>query len=249
MIEVFNEDTTIREIIATYPQTRSVFEKFGIDYCCGGLKDLRTVSEEKKISLETLRAELKDAFQITSSDKQKVKDWSKENLSELADYIENNHHGFMKKQIPELKDLMVKVTRVHGDRHGKIFAYLNLVLDSFWVEIWEHMLKEEHVLFPYIRNLETYSLEKGEKPLPPYGTVANIIRHMERYEHANAGQTLLDIREYTENYLLPSDACYSFKALYDGLQSLEKDLHEHIHLENNILFPGTIELEKNCQII
>jgi len=245
---MFDENTTLREIVTNYPQTRSVFEHFGLDYCCGGGRDLKTALEEKHISMEIFFPELKEAIQSPSMELHN-RDWRKATLTELTDYIEKGHHGFLKKTLPEMKDLIVKVSVAHSLKHGKILSYLNLVFDSFREEILQHLLKEEEILFPYIRQLEAYSLGKAEKPKPTYGTVQNIIRYMERYEHANAGQTMLDIREYTENYRLPEDGCPSFKALYDGFKSVEGDLYEHIHLENNILFPRTIELEQKSQII
>lgn len=245
---MFDEHTTLREIVTNYPQTRSVFEHFGLDYCCGGGRELKMALDAKNISSEVFFPKLKEAIQSPSMAGYD-RDWKKATLTELVDYIETVHHGFMKKNLPEIKDLIIKVSEVHSVKHGKILAYLNLVFDSFWEEIWQHLLKEEEILFPYIRQLEAYAHGKGEKPVPPYGTVQNIIRHMERYEHANAGQTMLDIREYTDNYKLPEDACQSFKALYDIFKALEQDLYKHIHLENNILFPKTIELEQKSQII
>jgi regulator of cell morphogenesis and NO signaling len=191
---------------------------------------------------------MKEVVNANTEEKEK-KIWAKTVLSELVDYIEKGHHSFLKEKLPEIKELLLKVTEIHSSGQGRILPYLNLVFDSFWDEIWQHMLKEETVLFPYIRQLEAYAQGKGEKPVPPYGSVQNIVRHMEKYEHYNAAQAMEDLREYTVNYSLPDIDCDNFKSLYKEFQSLEKDLYEHIHLENNILFPSVIELEKNCKII
>ncbi|MBI5116110.1 iron-sulfur cluster repair di-iron protein [Candidatus Poribacteria bacterium] len=238
----FNEKTTVRDLAAKYSQVRPVFERYGIDYCCGGLHDLETAAAEKGVGVEMLIEALGDAIKSPVSG-QAQRDWSKSNVTDLADHIEKRHHTFMKEQLPRLAGLMATVLEAHGARHGDMLKSLKGVFESLRSEIEQHLMKEEQILFPYIRRIDEYAIEGGDAPEAHCGTVQNPIRQME-YEHDNAGRALAKMRELTSNYTLPGDACNTFRALYDGLKALEGDLHEHIHLENNILFPKAVETEK-----
>jgi regulator of cell morphogenesis and NO signaling len=246
MHESLNEKTTIRNLVVKYPQTRPVLERLGIDYCCGGGHVLKEAAAEKGVALDTLFSALKDSLENSSDEP--ARDWSVATLTELADHIEERHHTFMREQLPRLQELMAKVFTAHRPRHGDMLSRLQDVYQSLRKEIEQHLMKEEQILFPGIRQIEAYAREGGEKPKLHCGSVQNPIRQMER-EHDNAGAALVKMRELASNYALPEDACNTFAALYDGLKDLEDDLHEHIHLENNILFPGSIELESKSGIL
>ncbi len=237
----FTEKTTVRELVAKYPQARPVFERYGVDYCCGGLHDLKTAASEKGVEVETLMGALEKAVNAPVSGPGQ-RDWASSNITDLADYIEGKHHTFMKEQLPRLAGLMATVLKAHSPRHGEVLSPLKNTYELLRMEIEQHLMKEEQILFPYIRQIDAFAREGGEVPEVHCGSVQNPIRQME-YEHDNAGHALARMRELTSNYQLPDDACNTFRALYDGLKALEADLHEHIHLENNILFPKSIELE------
>ncbi len=175
-------------------------------------------------------------------------DWSKSKLVDLVDYIENHYHNSLIKKLAGLEELIDKVNEVHKARFDDNLSFLVMVFKSFRTELEEHTAKEEKILFPYIRELAGFSEGKLQKPLPPEGTMKNVIRYMERYEHENALKTLKDIRELTGDYSLPSFDCLIFPLLYEGLQKLEKDLSEHIYLENHVLFPEAIKFEENCDM-
>jgi regulator of cell morphogenesis and NO signaling len=241
MIKVIDENMTVGELVAMYPQTRKVLEKFSIDYCCGGKHDLKTAAAEKSVNLDTVLAALHEAMQADTST-QAAQNWTTATLSELADHIEAKHHTFMKEQLPRLSQMLAKVKRAHGDNHGEMLTELEDVYLSLREEIEMHLMKEEHILFPYIRQIEAYTQQKGPKPHVHCGSVANPITQME-HEHENAGRALERMRELTNNYVVPDDGCATFAALYEGLAAIEDDLHEHIHLENSILFPKAVDLE------
>jgi regulator of cell morphogenesis and NO signaling len=242
MIKTINEKMTVGELVAQYPQTRKVLEKLGIDYCCGGKHDIRTAAAEKSVNLDTVLAALNEAIQTTQAQEVSEQNWTTATLAELADHIEAKHHTFMKEQLPRLSLMLAKVKRAHGDNHGQMLTELEDVYLSLREEIEAHLMKEEQILFPYIRQIEAYAVQKGPRPQAHCGTVANPITQME-HEHESAGRALERMRELTNNYVVPDDGCMTFATLYEGLAAMEDDLHEHIHLENSILFPKAIELE------
>lgn len=172
------------------------------------------------------------------------KDPEKMSITELADYIDNNYHKPLRARLARLEELIEKVHTVHKARMDESLSFLKMVFISFKEELMEHLVKEETVLFPYIRQLEDFSLGKSPRPVPPEGTIKTVISYMEMYEHTNALKSLQEIRELTHDYSLPDFKCLIFPLLYEGLEKLEKDLYEHIHLENHVLFPGTIKLEE-----
>lgn len=246
MVKTVSEETTVRELVVKYPRARPVLERLGIDYCCGGGHALKEAAAEKGVNLDALFEALEDSLSAPSPDDAE-KDWSAATPTELADHIEERHHTFMKEQLPRLRDLLAKVLDAHGPRHGDMLKQLLETYDSLRREIEQHLMKEEQILFPAIRQIDAYAREGGAKPALHCGLVQNPIRQME-HEHDNAGAALARMRELTSDYTLPDDACNTFGALYDGLRELEDDLHEHIHLENNILFPEVVELEKTSGI-
>ncbi|GEM_PF-166045 len=235
------EDQTVAELVVEHPELKEKLEKMGIDYCCGGKRPLgeavRAAGIEWPAFVSKLQAEAKSSAQ---------KDWNKVPVTELADHILNRHHTFMKEQLPRMDSLLTKVRSAHGENHGPMIDDLRRVFDSLRAEIEMHLMKEEQILFPAIKAVDAYVSGTGGVPEIHCGSVANPIRQME-YEHDSAGEALSEMRRITGNYTLPEDACQTFAALYDGLQAIEADLHEHIHLENNILFPRSVRQEKEMQ--
>ena len=213
------EEKTIGEIAAELPAAARVFEKYGIDYCCGGKVALGAACGERGIVLGQLVQELDRAAAPSTGAE---RDWQTAPLNELIDHILARHHAYLKAELPRLARLIEKVTKAHGAKHSDSLVPLGETFNALRQELDAHLMKEEVVLFPMIR--------------AGHPGVGNPIRVME-HEHDSAGRALEHMRGVTANYTLPEDACNSYRALFDGLRELEADLHQHIHLENNILFP------------
>ena len=231
---------TVREIAVEQPRASRIFENLGIDYCCGGSKALQEACFAAGIPTERVVALLEEASNDTESSSE-TRDWNSAPLSELVAYIVTKHHAFTREELPWLNQLLVKVCAVHGEHHPEL-RNLEVIFRGLEVELIGPMLKEEHILFPYIEALETAVANGETGPKPLFGTVRNPVRIMMQ-EHDDAGQALRSLREASSNYQVPPDGCTTFRMLYQALEEFEKDLHQHIHLENNILFPRAAELE------
>jgi regulator of cell morphogenesis and NO signaling len=233
---------TIREIAVEFPQTTRVFEEFKIDYCCSGGSAFgdacRSAGVEPSVVSRKIEA------QIVTSGRDGEPDLpERKNASDLADHIVRKHHVFTTSEIARLTNLVEKVRRKHGPKHQELFD----IQDTFRLlaeELGTHMRKEEIVLFPYIKALEAAVTNDRSVDKPHFKTVRNPVRIM-MTEHDAAGDLLSKIRRISNGYAAPEGACASYRALYYGLEDLEKDLHRHIHLENNILFPKAIEMEND----
>ena len=232
-----NTMKTVREVAVEFPGATRIFEKLGIDYCCGGGKALDEACLAAGVSADDVIALLEEAGSTAAE----ARDWKIAPLSELVAHIVTRHHGFTREELVRVSNLLAKVCSVHGENHPEL-RRLHTVFQELKHELTSHMLKEEQVLFPYIENLET-AVRRGEPvPTPYFGTVRNPVRMMMQ-EHDDAGQALRDLREVSSNYQVPADGCITFRTLYQALEEFERDLHQHIHLENNILFPRAAELE------
>jgi len=228
---------TIREIALEMPQTIRVFEDLKIDYCYGGRRSLAEACQTAGVEPDILSEKLKSA--VSESEDARPE---RQSASELIDYIIAKHHVFTVDEIQRLTALMNKVCGKHGPQHTELFQ-LRDVFEEMDEDMLFHMNKEEEILFPYIKRLDKAAQSNCVPLMPPFGTVRNPIRMMMK-EHDSAADQFREMRQITEDYSLPPDACPSFKGLYAGLQDLEKDLHRHVHLENNVLFPCSQELEK-----
>ncbi len=238
-------ETPVRDIIVQHPEVRAVLEKLGIDYCCGGKMPLAQAAQRAGLPTDQVLTNLNEALHAPKGGVA-VRDWTAASATELADHIERTHHVFLKQQLPRLAALLDKTIQAHGQRHGQMLTQLKHTFVSLKTDIEMHLAKEEQILFPLIRQMDAYQQGRGPVPAVHCGTVANPIGQME-FEHDQAGQFLAQIRTITSGFQPPEDACETFRALYDGLQDIETDLHEHIHLENNILFPEAIEVEAHTQ--
>lgn len=229
---------TVREIALNQPSSIRVFEQFGIDYCCGGRKPLADACTEHKLEIDRVLAALESA---AANAKVLTDDWAHASLQSLSEHITSRHHSYVKKELPRLDMLAQKVVGRHGDTHAEVLA-IQSALGKLDQELTQHLAKEEQVLFPYIAQLEQAIAAGGAKPQSCFGTVANPIAMMTQ-EHEGAGALLAEIRQLSSNFTPPEGACPTYHAFYDGLREFEQDLHQHIHLENNILFPRAIAME------
>jgi len=233
-------DATVGEVATRLPAAKAAFERLGIDYCCGGSGKLRAELADKNITVEQLIEAIQQTEAVRASDTDR--DWSTTSVTELVNHILTTHHVFMKHELPRIDGLLTKVTKAHGEQHGQMLGELTAAFRGLRDEIEQHLFKEEQILFPMIAATDAFMSGRGERPVSHCGTVLNPIRQME-FEHENAGQALARMRKLTDNYNLPDDGCLMFATLYEALDAMEKDLHEHIHLENNILFPAAAEQE------
>lgn len=232
-------ETTVAEIASTMPRSIPVFQRHGIDYCCGGKRSLAAVCSEKGVAFDAIVGEIETADRPVA---EAGTDWANEPLGSIIDHILTHYHASLKEELPRLLALAEKVTSVHGANHPDTLPALRDTFRSLKDELDSHLEKEEHVLFPYVRELETAA--RGLRPSfsLPLGLASGAISVMER-EHEVAGLALKTIHRLTGGFRPPDDACGSFRALYAGLEIFEADLHRHIHLENNILFPRAMGME------
>jgi len=234
------QNMTVAELVVRDPHLRQRLEQLGIDYCCGGKKSLLAAVEAAGLQWPAVESALNAA--LAKKEEQAATDWNTVALSTLADHIVDTHHAFMKEQLPRLDELLTKVQNAHGAQHGDMLGKLQKTYSAIRSELEAHLMKEEQVLFPAVKGIDAFLAGTGERPVVHCGSVVHPIQQME-LEHDAAGDELAVMRKLTGGYQLPPDACQTFAALYEGLVAMEADLHEHIHLENNILFPKSVELE------
>jgi regulator of cell morphogenesis and NO signaling len=230
---------TVREIALENPASIRVFEAFGIDYCCGGRKPLAEACAAKNIALDTVITALKNG---SASSAPVSEDWNAQPLGALVAHIVNAHHAYVRRELPRLAELANKVVNRHGDTKPEL-PQIQAKVSQISEELTEHLAKEEVVLFPYITKLERAQDEGSARPHGCFGTVASPIAMMTQ-EHEAAGALLAEIRQLSGDYTPPVGACPTFHAFYNGLREFEQDLHQHIHLENNILFPRALAIEE-----
>lgn len=229
---------TIGEIAVKDLRKVEVFKKYGIDFCCGGKKTIAEVCAEKNIDATKVQTELRQIETENKASNISYNDWD---IDFLADYIVNTHHSYVKKYLPELMTYALKVSQVHGNQHPELLPIYKLV-EEINEELTEHLEQEENTLFTYIKKI--VAARKGSLPLVKQEKdLVGLIDELEK-EHDLVGRAFDKIRELSKEYAIPSDACASYKLLYKMIQEFEDDLHLHIHLENNILFPKAIEMEK-----
>lgn len=233
---------TVRDLAVENPAATRIFEKFGIDYCCGGGQSLEQACERANISIDQVLDTLEMSEEQARA-AQQVRDWNREPLSELIAHIRNTHHQYTREETARLTALLQKVCSVHGKNHPELFG-IRETFNGLAQELTTHMMKEEMVLFPFIERMEEAVIQKEPVLPPPFGTVQNPVAMME-HEHDSAGNALRAIRRGSNDFAAPADACVSYQTLYKALAAFEADLHQHIHLENNILFPRAIAMERS----
>ncbi len=231
---------TVREIALEMPITTRVFEEFKIDYCCHGDTPFDEACRNVGASPDIVVGKIDGVLAAVNGGD--VKSYSNMPLSELVDHILDKHHVYTRNEMTHLTPLMAKVASRHGE-HYQYLIELKELFQAVCDDLEPHMMKEEMVLFPYIRKLDYSHSIKLTAQFPPFGTVQHPIKMMNA-EHEEVGELLLKMRSITNDYTLPDGACPSFTALYHRFGEFERDIHQHIHLENNILFPRAIELEQ-----
>lgn len=228
-------DATIGELVAKDLRKVEIFKKYGLDFCCGGNKTVKEACNEQGLDVAKIEQELQSVDKITDNNPLPYNDWD---LDFLTDFIVNTHHKYVRKSLPEIRAYALKVAQVHGDNHPELIPVHQLV-EEMNSELVSHMQKEENVLFPYIKEL----IEKeGSKLSVNNGSIKAPIGLMIA-EHESVGDILKEIRTLTNDYSLPEDGCATYSILFRMLDEFENDLHIHIHLENNILFPKAEKLE------
>lgn len=232
---------TVRELALEIPEATRVFEKVGIDYCCGGGKSLEEACAAANLSVDEVLDSLELAEQSARA-KQKDRNWQTDPLADLVTHIIGTHHKYTREEIARLGPLFDKVVSVHGKNHPEL-QHVRAAFRGLAQELTMHMMKEEAVLFPYIVRMEESVIQRDPVLPPPFGSVQNPVAMM-MHEHDSAGEALRSMRQASAGYAPPGDACISYQTLYKALEDFEKDLHQHIHLENNVLFPRAIEMEQ-----
>ncbi|HQW45680.1 MAG: iron-sulfur cluster repair di-iron protein [Bacteroidetes bacterium] len=238
-----NKELKIADVVSENIKTADIFKKYGIDFCCGGGISIFKACEKKNIDYDELINELNHVDKHGMP----THNFNKWGLDFLADYIVNTHHAYVLDAFVLLDAYTNKVSKVHGVHHPPVLE-IERFYQSVKAELLQHMHKEEGILFPYIKQL--IQIKNGNDPKInfPFGSIQIPIQLMEK-EHQNAGDALRQIATLSNNYTTPEWACNTFKALYAKLDEFEQDLHLHVHLENNILFPKAIDLEINIQLL
>ncbi|HEY3252212.1 MAG TPA: iron-sulfur cluster repair di-iron protein [Ignavibacteria bacterium] len=232
------KENTIGEVVAQNFHTAKIFEDFGLDFCCGGKKTIHDACKEKGVNADAVIKNLTKADRPNGT----TAHFDKWELDFLIDYIITNHHSYVLNEITTIEHYFQQVVPKHGEKNQELYQIYTL-FEELKEELLVHMQKEEKMLFPYIRKMVLAQKNDLEFPHPPFGSVASPVGVME-HEHELAGNLMREINHITNSYEAPEGACTTFKVLYKELADFEKDLHVHIHLENNILFPKAVELEK-----
>ena len=238
-MNTFSPQTMVGEIAARMPLSVRVFERLGLDFCCGGKVPLEEACEAKGLNPATVLEDIEGVAKA-AQDGPPTTAWHAAPLDSLIDHILTTHHVYMKAQLPRLEAMLEKILSKHGARHADVLIPLAETFRPMKEELDGHLMKEEMILFPLIRHLAKGAGAQGRDF--HCGTVQNPIRVM-AMEHESAGGALVRLRELTGGYTPPEDACNTYRAFYAELADMERDLHRHIHLENNILFPRAVELE------
>jgi regulator of cell morphogenesis and NO signaling len=235
-------DMTIRDIVAHDFRAAAVFQRHGIDFCCKGNRSVEEACRGGAATADRVLQEVADATASPAAGGPRFNSWD---LGTLAAYIVANHHGFVRQAMPALLTHTQKIAAVHGGTHPELHE-VAAIIQSVAQEMTSHMAKEEEILFPYITGLATAASGVSANPSAPFGTVRNPIRMMEM-EHESVGDAMARIRELTDQYRIPDTACTTYRVCLQELESFERDLHEHVHLENNILFPKAARLESEIR--
>lgn len=233
---------TLGELAAKDLRKAAVFKKYGLDFSCGGKQTVQEACAEKGMDLTKIEQELQQIDKTPTARPMPYDEWD---LDFLSDYIVNVHHRYVRKNLPDLTAYAQKVMEVHSPQHPELIKVNNLI-KVIGKELLAHMEKEEQRLFPLLKSMINKSKETSDPKTLTSLEFQNFITQHEA-EHLSVGKEIADIRILTNNYTLPEDACASYTLLYRMLDEFEQDLDLHIHLENNILFPKAIELEKKIQ--
>ncbi|HZW83117.1 MAG TPA: iron-sulfur cluster repair di-iron protein [Candidatus Deferrimicrobium sp.] len=228
MDQKFNSQSKIGDIVAAFPGASEIFKAYKVDFCCGGNRPLIEAIKEQQLNEGELLDKLNQGLQKIQEEKGEDIDWRNEPLGKLVDHIINNHHTYVQRELPQISELTTKILRVHGANHGEL-AKVHRLFHTLKMELEQHLIKEEEVLFPLIKQYEQN---------PSKETLDRISKQVleTEQEHDAAGDIIKELREITAQYTVPQDACTTYGLTYRKLVDFEADLFQHIHLENNILF-------------
>lgn len=232
------KEDKIGEVVRDNFRTAQVFESLGMDFCCGGKKSINDACLEKELDPVSVIAQL----MVVESNSHLLQHFNTWEVDFLIDYIINNHHNYVKRSVSTIENHLEKVINAHGIRHPEVIK-IKTFFDEIKEELFLHMEKEEKMLFPYIKSMKTVQGHSMKMNCASFGSVSNPIKVME-HEHEEAGKLMAEISSLSNGYTPPSNACNTFIVLYSELKEFEQDLHQHVHLENNILFPKAVEMEK-----
>jgi len=228
--QTFNSLDKIGDVVARFSKAGEIFMEYNIDFCCGGNRTLSVAINEQNLNENEMIDRLNSAYEEMKSKNIEDRDWTKEPLSEIIDYVVNTHHAYLQKELPNISKLVTTILRVHGVDHGDVLSRVHKLFHSLKMELEQHLIKEETILFPIIKEYEKNPsqelLDKGIK----------VMRETEN-EHEGAGDIIKELRKITNQFTAPPSGCTTFCLTYEKLSELESDLFQHIHLENNILFP------------
>ena len=233
---IFSGNDKIGDIVVRLPKASEVFKTLQIDFCCGGNRPLIEAIKEQGLDENTVLSKLQGAYNEIKDLKSGEIDFAQRSFSDLIDHVVNTHHAYLNQELPKLSELTKKIYRVHGEGHNELATVYRL-FHTLKMELEEHLMKEEEIVFPLIKEYEeNATLETLEKAL-------KTIKELES-EHEGAGDILKELRKITNNYEVPEDGCQSYTLTFKGLELLESDIFQHIHLENNIMFPRLEALRK-----
>jgi regulator of cell morphogenesis and NO signaling len=230
---VFKSSDNIGDIAKAFPKSMEVFKAYNIDFCCGGNRALKQVVKEQGVDENEVMDKLQELYNNTLNTTGEEVDFTKLSYSELIDYIVNTHHAYLQIELPKVAELTTKILRVHGANHSELLK-VHKLLASLKSELEEHLIKEEEIEFPLIKEYE----KNPSKEL--LDKVKSAIKELEQ-EHEGAGDILKELRKVTNGFEVPEDGCNSYRLTYNKLREIEDDTFKHIHLENNIMFPSLMD--------
>jgi len=227
----FTGRQAVGNIVAEFPQAAEIFKEYRIDFCCGGDKMLTAVVKELNLDENSILNKLNQTYVTMANQHNKIEeiDWREQSLTDLVDHIINTHHLYLQREMPQISDYVTKILRVHGVAHSEL-TKVHKLFHLLKLELEQHLIKEEEILFPLIKE---YEKKPTNQNLEKIQSVTNDIEN----EHEQAGDIIKELRKITNQYVLPADACTSFRLAYQKLEEMESDIFQHIHLENNILHP------------
>ena len=236
-MNTFNSNQKIGEIVTKFPNAADIFKEYKIDFCCGGDRPLITAINEQGVNEAEILEKINASYEkLQNKLYTNNKNWVEAPFDELVDHIVNVHHGYLYENLPKISELTTKILRVHGGNHPEL-SKVHKLFHTVKMELEAHLIEEETIQYPaikeYLRSNSEVDLDKA----------INIINQLQD-EHTGAGDILKELRKVTNDYKAPSDGCNTFKLTYAKLEEMESDIFQHIHLENNILFPRLSELKK-----
>lgn len=229
METTFKASDKLGDIVTNFPGASNIFKAYNIDFCCGGNRPLAAVAKQQNLNEEEILQKIHESFEEMSKLKRDNVEWRSVSSIEMIDHIVVTHHAYLQKELPILSEFVTKILRVHGPNHGDVLLQLHKLYHTLKMELDQHLIKEEEMVFPLIKQYEKNPSDELK------AKIAYNINELES-EHTAAGDILREMRDVTDNYTLPLDACRTYTLTFQKLEEMEADLFQHIHLENNIMF-------------